>query len=90
MNNVAYASNTVTLDDYFRSDICRGKSIYCAFEMDSESIEAMYIARKMLKCGVDRIEFQNGLVLYPDSSMTTKESLALYLICDEGSEVLRA
>ncbi|GMQ49663.1 hypothetical protein VB10N_46620 [Vibrio sp. 10N] len=87
MNNVAYASNAVTLDDYFHSNICNGKSIYCAFELESGSIEAKYIAQQMTRCGVEKIEFQNGLVLYPDCSVSTRSRAELYVVFERNGGV---
>ncbi|MGR5178829.1 hypothetical protein [Vibrio mediterranei] len=86
MNAVAYASNAITLDDYFRSDVCSGKSIYCAFEIDEGSMEASYIIRKMNMLAIERIEFQNGLTLFPDGFVSKQNATTRSFVIVEGEK----
>lgn len=69
--NIAYASSMQTLDDYFRSNICNGRSIYCAFCLSDSLVERDFIKRSMAGCGIIEIRFRNGEVLRNNSDMFT-------------------
>lgn len=72
--NIAYASSMQTLDDYFRSNICDGRSIYCAFCLSDNLIERDFIKRSMISCGIIEIRFRNGEVLRNSSNIFTAYS----------------
>lgn len=74
--DLAYASSEQTLDDYLKSDICKGRDIYCAFEPEGVATNYYreWLEKEMIRIGIKSISFKNQHVIQNQSTKNPKIS----------------
>lgn len=61
---VAFASSVTTLEDYFKSEVCSGRTIYCQFQIESLGYLGEHFVKDAIsKNKVREVIFSDGLVI---------------------------
>lgn len=56
--DVAYATSFQTLEDYAKSDICKGRDIYCSFDLEESWV--VWLEIMIEKNGIRSFSFRDG------------------------------
>lgn len=63
-NDVAFASCVRTLEDYFKSNICSNRTIYCQFRLESLGVLGELLVQESInKNNIECVIFCDGRVI---------------------------
>lgn len=73
-NKVAIASCIETLEDYLKTDVCAGHSIYCQFSSSIVIDWKQYLNKKIIANRINAVVFSDGVTINNDKILEVELS----------------